>query len=152
MLITITDVKVEKVKTYQQALIAYTGFNGEAKSWKLFSFANPATFAILKDAQAGEQYEITTGKTDGKDGKEYTSWTSATKVGTSQAPVPGAVKAAWVPDADRQRLIVKQSCLAQAIAYRKAADDPGDVADILATADEFVAYVYDVPTLEVEAF
>lgn len=142
MLITITDVKVEKVKTYQQAIIAFTGFNGEAKTWKLFSFANPATFAVLKDAQPGEQYEITLGKND----KDYTTWTSATKVaGGTTAPV--ATKAAWVPDADRQRLIVKQSCLAQAVA---SLGPKQDLSDYTERADQFVQFVYDVPTLELE--
>ncbi len=152
MQIKVTDVRVSKVKTYQVAEIAYQDYRGEAKSWKLMSFSNPAVFAILKDAKQGDTFEITLGKND----KDYTVWTQAVKVegattgavGGSPAGSGAAPKAAWVPDADRQRLIVKQSCLAQAIVYLQYQGPNGTEEDAMRIADQFVAWVYDVPAIE----
>lgn len=154
MQIQITDVRVTTPpgKKYQQAEIAYRDYQGSAKTWKILSFSNPAVFATLSVAKANETYEITLGKND----KDYTVWTSATVVGASNqavvqpvgfTSVSANVKAAWVPDADKQRLIVKQSSL------KAAVDSLGPVAeleDILGRADAFVAYVYDVPAMETE--
>jgi hypothetical protein len=153
MQINIISVAVSKVKTYNVADVTYSDYRGETKTWKLFSFSNPATFAILKDAKAGESYEITTGKND----KDYTIWTGATKTQGPAAAAPAATVASggkreWVPDADRQRLIVKQSCLAQAIAFANLTKpDVIHTDDVLEVADIFVAYVYDVPALEEDA-
>jgi hypothetical protein len=153
MQITITDVQVVQPpgKKYKQAEVAYQNYRGEAKTWKLMDFSNPAVFSILKTAKQGEQFEITTGKND----KDYTVWTSATKTnGASNPAAPTAAsgqaaKSAWVPDADRQRLIVKQSCLAQAVAFSDVTKPdvlaPQDVLDV---AELFVAWVYDVPEVE----
>lgn len=147
MQIEIVNVNIEKVRTWQVANVVYKGFNGENKTFKLVSFSNPATFAVLKDAQAGETYEVTTSKND----KDYTVWTSATKVATSNVATAAAVgKTAWVPDADRQRLIVKQSSLSNAVALIARDGRPPVVQEILDVADQFVAYVYDVQPLEVE--
>lgn len=112
------------------------------------SFANPATFAVLKDAKQGETFEITTGKND----KDYITWTSATKIAGSATAVgqgPATPRAAaWVPDADRQRLIVKQSSLTAALKFAELRGDEVTFDTIIESADEFVKYVYDVPELE----
>lgn len=154
MQITIINVAVEKVKTYQQALVTYSDYRGETKNFKLMSFSNPATFAVLKDAKAGESYEITTGKND----KDYTVWTSATKTqgpaavaAQSGAGNVGAPKREWVPDADRQRLIVKQSSLTAALKLFEIQKIEPDLDEVLARADDFVKYVYDVPELDASA-
>lgn len=149
MQITIINVVVQKVKTYQVAEITYTDYRGETKNWKLMSFSNPATFAVLKDAKQGEIYEISLGKND----KDYTVWTQAVKASaTASGPanVATPAKAAWVPDADRQRLIVKQSSLTAALKYYEVQDStPDTLEDVLHLADKLVAYVYDVPPVEV---
>lgn len=149
MQIDIVNVENQKVKTYFTLSVSYKDFRGDLKSWKLFSFSNPASYGVLKDAKPGERYEITTGK----DAKDYTVWTSATKL-DGAAPTPAASSpskaSAWVPDADRQRLIVKQSCLKAAVDVLIASDAGLETDRITALSDEFVAYIYDVPALEVE--
>ena len=149
MQISIISVAVSNVKRYQVAEISYKNQRGETKSWKLISFANPAAFAALKDAKEGELYEVTTGKDD----KDYTVWTGATKIsGDAQAAGQGnaaPAKAAWVPDSDRQRLIVKQSSLGHAIELIKYLEVPvGSNQEVFDLADQIVAYVYDVPAVE----
>lgn len=50
--------------------------------------------------------------------------------------------------AERQRLIVRQSCLAQAVATLSVGvKSPPTVADVLSTADQYVAWVTDAPDL-----
>lgn len=151
MQITIQNVSVEKVKTWQVANIQYTDFQGQTKSWKLVSFANPQTFATLKDAKAGEVFDVTTAK----DSKDYTQWTSATKTGeasTTKAAPAGAsfaTKSSYETADERARrqvLIVRQSCIAQAVA---SLDKNAKFEDILARAGGFEEWVNRVDELEI---
>lgn len=159
---TITIVNVEVTtptgKRYQQAEVIYKD-NGETRTKKIMSFANPAVFNVVKDAKGGEQYTIT----QSKDDKGYWQWNSITQ-GAEPAGVPANASAASpgrnpAPStgrdfetkeerAERQKLIVRQSSLSNAIATlapgAKTALDPNVVLDL---ADKYVAWVTAAPDL-----
>jgi hypothetical protein len=159
MLIKIINVSTETVpgkgkgRPYEQAEVVYKNERGEAKTWKLVSFSNPQVFETLKNSKSGEQYEITITK-DG----EYSKWSSATlsdgtapaAVGTPANPAPaktaGSTYETKEERALKQRLIVRQSSLAQAVALLP----DSDVISILEVADRFAAWVYKEPDLFTE--
>lgn len=149
------DVQTPAGKRYQVAEVIYKQ-NGETKTKKIMSFVNPAVFAVIKDAKSGDVYSIT----QEKDDKGYFQWTSITSGAEAAAsPVSAPARSAAAPStgrdfetkderAERQKLIVRQSSLSNAIATlapgAKAALDP---AAVLTLADQYVAWVTDAPDL-----
>ena len=132
---------------YSQMDISYVDERGGNKTWKIFSFSNPKVFDTFKNAKEGEVYEISTRKND----KDFTEWAAADKVGEGTGK-PAATKAPVVSQYEtrdernlRQRLIVRQSCLAQAVAISK--EEPLGLESILEVADKFVAWVFEAPGL-----
>lgn len=156
---TITIVNVEVTtpagKRYQMAEVIYKE-NGETRTKKIMSFANPAVFNVVKDAKGGEQYTIS----QQKDDKGYWQWSSISAGAEAAASaVPSQTRTATAPStgrdfetkderAQRQKLIVRQSSLSNAIATlapgAKAALDPSAVLDL---AELYVAWVTDTPNL-----
>lgn len=135
---------------YSQMAISYVDERGGNKTWKIFSFSNPKVFDTFKNAKEGEVYEISTRKND----KDFTEWAAADKVGEGTGK-PAATKTPVVSQYEtrdernlRQRLIVRQSCLSNAINMltpgAKAALTLADVAEL---ADSLVSYVYEAPGL-----
>lgn len=168
---TITIVNVEITsragaagkKGYEQAEVVYKQeYNGkqDVKTKKIMSFANPAVFAAIKAAKTGEVYEVT----QVKEG-EFWQWTNITRAdSTTSASAPSAQTPQSRPAAqsntygrdfetkeeraDKQRLIVRQSQLTNAIALLViGAKTPPNVNDVKKLADELVAYVYNAPDL-----
>lgn len=131
--------------------VSYVDDRGGNKTWKLFSFSNPKVFDTLKGAQAGEVYEVTTRKND----KDFTEWAAIDKVDGAVAAVPvvkGTPVVSQYETRDerntRQRLIVRQSCLSNAIAMLSPGSKaPLNLADVAALADSLVAYVFEAPGL-----
>ena len=151
------DVQTPAGKRYQMAEVIYKQ-DGETKTKKIMSFANPGVFAVVKEAKSGEQYTIT----QEKDQNNYWQWTSISKGGsvgettTAAQAAPARKESSYTgrdfeskeERAERQRLIVRQSCLAQAVATLSAGvKSPPTVADVLSTADQYVAWVTDAPDL-----
>jgi hypothetical protein len=138
-----------KSRPYGEAKVEYLNERGETKTWTLRSFTNPSVFKTLSEAPAGTTYEITTTKND----KDFTEWSSATPVaasavGTSSPSkgTPVAARSTYETPEERaikQRLIVRQSSLAQAIASFPAAS----VEQLLERADVFANWVYEAPSL-----
>jgi hypothetical protein len=136
---------------YQIAEVIYKNDRGDTQTKKLMSFANPATYATLKDAKNGDVFTITQVKND----KGFWDWTSATAGAAAEANAgaTGATKS-FTPTkssyetteerARRQILIVKQSCLAQAINFDKTNLD-----NTLEIADKLVSWVLEEPVVEV---
>lgn len=130
--------------------VAEVNYEGAKKPFKLFSFKNPAVFDALKDAKAGQVFEVNSVK--GEDG--FFSWTTAKEVAEDEAPTE---KKSWTPGADpretkeeralRQRLIVRQSSLKEAIEFHKLHAGSPPEQDILDTAERFTAWVYEAPDL-----
>ena len=137
---------------YTTAQVVYQNERGEKKEWKVLSFSNPKVFDTLKEAKAGENYEITTGKND----KDFTVWTAASLASaTATSPTPSGVQktttSTYETAAERavkQRLIVRQSSLSNALEYFKVRAEPGlSREELFNVADEFAAWVYESPKL-----
>lgn len=136
---------------YSQMEISYVDERGGNKTWKIMSFGNPKVFDTFKSAKEGEVYEITTRKND----RDFTEWAAAERVDGTSAK-PAAAKSTPVVSQyetrdernTRQRLIVRQSCLAQAVTLALKLDTPPhETQPILDLADEFVAWVFEAPGL-----
>jgi len=151
MQIEIVNVSTAFTKTakggYSTATVQYNNERGEAKSWKILSFSNPKVFDTMKAASPGQIYEVVTRKND----KDYTEWASADLVDGVAKPASQISKSPVVSQYEtrdernlRQRLIVRQSCLAQAIA---SLDNPSDTTVVLSLANEYVAWVFEAPSL-----
>jgi hypothetical protein len=155
MRITFTGQETSFTKTakggYSTMVVGYVDDKGANKSWKLISFANPKVFDIFKEAKPNSVYEVTTAK----DAKDYTQWADAVLVGGATGPT--AVKPASVSNyetreerAARQVLIVRQSCLAQAVAYYGLQKEAPNHVDLLSLADTFVDWVFKYNEDEME--
>lgn len=132
---------VAKGKTgYDVADISYS-YNGESKKTKILSFIQPSLFAKSKELKSGEAYDVQL-EQDGK----YMRWASWEPADGDTAPSRTAAPAAkgnWETAeerAARQVLIVKQSSLAQAVAYLKDTDGV-QIQSILDTAQVFTDWV-----------
>jgi len=138
---------------YSTMVVSYLDEGGRNKTWKLISFSNPKVFDTFKNAKPNDVYNITTRKND----KDFTEWSSA-EIVTGATPTAGgaAPKTPVVSQYEtrdernlRQRLIVRQSCLAQAIAFYgdELGQDEDAMKQVLGTADQFVAWVFEAPGL-----
>ena len=155
------EVSTPAGKKYQMAEVVYKQeYNGkqDVKTKKVMSFANPAVFATVKEAKSGEQYELT----QVKEG-EYWQWTKLEKIdGSVQAAAPATTGSTSrtaasysgrdfetkEERADRQRLIVRQSSLSNAINILSPGSKSAlDTKAVLSLADELVAWVTQAPSL-----
>ena len=135
--VTVSTVQNGK-KSYQVAEVVYTNDRGENKTKKIMSFSNPAVFAIVSKNPRGSFVAES-------DGAPYYNWTSLTPANNERA-APAAAKSTPVKStyetpeerARRQVLIVRQSCLAQAVVVV----GPGKEIDgYLDVAQQFVDWV-----------
>lgn len=165
MQITIKNVSIEarpakgKGNPYEMAEIIFTDDRSpQVKTFKLVSFTNPQAFALIKAASPGDKFDVTVVK--GDDG--YNKWTSVSAAGaasqsaaaTSQRSAP---QAQAYPSRDfeskeertvKQRLIVRQSSLAQAVSVLTVgAKAPPTKEAIYELANDFTAFVYEAPDL-----
>ena len=113
-------------------------------------------FDTIKNAEPGSTWTVTE-KDD-----EYKNWASvvpeaneavaARPSTTSDSPAPAKATVSQYETRDerntRQRLIVRQSCLSNAVAALSVgAKSPPTLADVAAYADALVAYVFEAPSL-----
>lgn len=161
MKITFTGQESTFTKTakggYSTMNVSYVDERGANKSWKLISFANPKVFDTFKGATPNTVFEITTRKND----KDFTEWASAELVGpatTNNAPTPAGTKPASVSNYEtrdernaRQRLIVRQSCLKNAIDVQVASGSAISLPELFSLAEDMVAWVFEAPGLYEEA-
>ena len=144
--IKLGEVTVENIKKgrnqYSAATVNYT-YNGEARQKKLMSFANPAVFKEIQEFPVGATLDVTITKND----QGYDQWAKVEAVDAAKpaaAPTGGRVTGSnyETPDerAKRQVLIVRQSCLAQSVAYHNGEADEDA---ILKTAQVFADWVFD---------
>lgn len=150
---TIQEVAVENVtkgrNSYFVANVVYNKDGGENKTKKVMSFANPSVFNAVKDAKQGDVFDI-----EFTPGDQYYNWAKATPAGSAKAPAADSKGASVTSSrstyetpeerAKKQVYIIKQSCLAQAVAA-KGPDQ--DVQDYLETAQSFVDWVMDDGTM-----
>lgn len=159
MRITFTGQETSFTKTakggYSTMAVSYLDEKGANKSWKLISFANPKVFDIFKEAKPNTVYEVTTAK----DAKDYTQWADAVLIGENTGAPAATTRPAAASNyetreerAARQVLIVRQSCLAQAITFfgEELGKDDDAMKQVLDTADQFVAWVFQKSEQETE--
>lgn len=131
---------VTKEKTYFVLPIKYEE-GGKQKDKKIFSF-NETAYKALKDSKAGDEFEVGLKK----DNNGYWQWDSVGTAGAGSVAAPARSGGGFVESADRQKSIVRQSCLAQAVAFVTAAvngpDVPAaDIEEVLVTAKAFEDWV-----------
>jgi hypothetical protein len=158
-------ISVGEVSTKQGKKVPYKQFqldylsNGRASKKQIMSFTD--VFKTLLASQEGEEFEVTT-QQDG----EYTNWATATSKGipttpTTESPPTSERKSAKgatafkstyeTPEerAKKQVYIVRQSSIAQAVAYLTAkTDESMSVQDVLDVAKQFENYVFGNTEIE----
>lgn len=108
---------VTKEKSYYYFTLDYSQDGKDAKPKKIMSFAEEA-YGKLKDAKGGDSFDV---KLE-KDNNGYWQWVTVTQVEAGADPTPGTSTGKsgnWETSEERARrqiLIVRQSCLAQAVA------------------------------------
>lgn len=139
-------------KTYKVFQLAYS-LDQQSRDKQIMEFSK--VFNVLKAAQPGEIYEITSEK----NAAGYVDWLTATKVGEAgAAPAASAASASkgatvskgtWeTPEerAARQVMIVRQSSLSTAVAYFEAINaSTATEDDVISLARKFEAYVMSQP-------
>lgn len=152
MQVTIQEVTTEFVKKgpkgYTVASVVYSA-NGKNSNKKIFSFANPQVFDIVKDATSGSNWDVETKKNG-----DYWDWVAIKPMGDEPAVAKPAYGGGKVTGSNyetseerklRQMLIVKQSSIGHAVELlTTGAKTPPSVQDVLSVAQEFVDYVYSV--------
>jgi hypothetical protein len=138
----------EKVPTakgsYQKMTVVYKTDRDETKTKTVMSFSNPAVYDAIKRLNAGDSVEVAY-----VEGDKFYNWASV-KAATGSVESPAKQMASNTPArtstyetpeerAKKQVYIIKQSCLAQAVATEQGKD----VDAILKIADQFVEWVLD---------
>ena len=155
-------------KTYVQLDVAYKNLTREGKieGKKIMPFQNPDVHANLQKATMGQVFEVTTVKEG-----EYWQWsnvqevakggnmepqTSAASSGYASKGTPSPKSTYETPEerAARQRLIVRQSCLSNAVETLKVDKKGVDPTEALKLAERYVGWVFgeeakvDVPEVD----
>jgi len=108
---------VTKEKKYAWFNLNYSQDGKPQKPKKIMSF-NEVSYGILKDSKEGDNFDVELKKDD----NGYWQWVALTPVAAGSNPTPGTStgkSGSWETPEERaakQVLIVRQSCLAQAVA------------------------------------
>jgi hypothetical protein len=150
MLINIVDVgspnthAAKNGRSYQSIEVTYKNEQGQVANKKLMSFSNPSVFNYIKELTKGAQVNVTTTK----DANGYWQWTGIGGDGSVATPeskpatggrVTGSNYETKEERAARQVYIIRQSSLSTAV---DLLGQGSKVADVIATAKEFEAYVF----------
>ena len=151
MQITVIDVtentkKSESGRTFQQLEVAYKNEQGQPQLKKLISFSNPNVFKAAKDWVKGDVVNVTTVKNEktgywdwiGLEGDGIVAENKPASAATG-ARVTGSNYETKEERAARQVYIIRQSSLSTAV---ELLGQGKSVADVIATAKEFEAYVF----------
>lgn len=161
MIIEFSGIETSYVKTdkggYSKAVVSFTNNeNGRPGKKTLTSFANPKVFDTLKEAKSGQVFDVTE-----KQNGDFTNWaslsivgdstsTAVSGVGSSTSPIKPPVVSQYETRDERnarQRLIVRQSSLSNAVAIlATGAKSPPDPSAIKSLADDLTAFVYESET------
>lgn len=118
---------------------------GVTRTQNIVSFANPKVFSVLDESSVGDKFDVTITK-NGK----YDNWSAIGPVGSfkqaaTQTKVVGSNYETAAERAIKQRYIVRQSSLANAIAYYNCSVDTPhlSVEGVIAIAKQFEEYVFE---------
>lgn len=139
--ITLTEVgDAVKQGKFFYVPIAYID-KGKPFTKKVMDFANKEVYAVMKAAKAGEEYDVEVEK----DNNGYWQWKTvakATGAGAASSVSSATVRSTYeTPEerARRQVLIVRQSCLAQAIIVKGAGEqNPDNITELAEKFEEWV--------------
>lgn len=129
----------------------------------IMSFTVPQVFERLKEAQKDEVFDVTLEKKPAKDGKSYWTWVEVTRFDgevpqvakpTTAAPAVAPQKNTYAEnneinrqrlefDREKQALIIRQSCLAAAVAFHKDQGKKPTVDDVISLSKTFEDYVWN---------
>lgn len=168
MKIQVISSKVENVPTanggYNKVVVTYKNLdNGKIEVKQVMDFTIKQVFERLKEAQQDEVLDVRNEKKPGKDGKDYWTWTEINRFdgAVPAAPLKGdppaerdtQAKSGYTTRANtyetpeeraaRQILIVRQSCLSNAVIFHKDQGKKPAVEDIIHVAKMFEDYVWD---------
>ncbi len=140
---------------YDVAEVAYKDLGqGKVGSKKLMSFTNKEIFNAAKGMEVNGFYEVGMAKEPGTDGKEYWQWKSIAKA-DGEAPAGAPAKGGFAapksnyetPEErkERQRSIVRQSSLSNAVAMLKTEKAQLSYEEVTALAGKLVDWVYATP-------
>ena len=154
--VVVKEVNVENVvkgKTrYSKAVVTYD-FKGETRTQNIMSFANPDVFKKVQALEPGQTIavELT------KNAQGYNEWAKVdvasdepkdAKAAPTGGKVTGSNYETREERAAKQVLIVRQSCLAQAVAYVVGTKEQVESnEELLKLADQFVDWVFQKPDL-----
>jgi len=146
MIITVLNVsEPQKIKTYFTIEVNYKNEKGDTQGKKLMSFSAPSVYATMKEAQAGEQYDITVRKEG-----DYWNWVEAKKADGASKPVGSQSSSPAKSNyetteerAKRQRLIVRQSSLTNAVAILTVGAKALKAEDVKVLANELTDWVFE---------
>jgi hypothetical protein len=158
-----TENVVKGKSRYTKAVVEYT-YNGEPRKQTMMSFSNPGIFKQVQELTPGQEIDVDVIKNDAG----YNEWSRIT-VGDSAAKGTPTGATSWEKPsqpgvtkvtgsnyetrderAARQVLIVKQSSLAQAIAYFGTDARAQSVESILEVAQTFADWVFAQDEEDVE--
>ena len=147
----ITILKVDKEKSPKGYVITSVAYEseGKTKGQKIYPFKEQADVAAaFADAKQGDVYEVNFQKND-RDFWEFAPTPRKLDVSQKAEPMSTGSKEKWIPDAERQVLIVRQSCTSSAVEFLKSNPKakPSDVVDV---AKVFEAYVFSKPEVPVK--
>lgn len=140
--------------SYTQLDVAYKR-DGKTEGKKIMSFgAGQPAFNVLKNATSGQVYTVTSVKNEQTG---YWDWTNAEagaagSAPTGKAPALSAPKNTYETAEERaakQVYIVRQSSLSNAIALLKNDKKATDVKEVIATAKQLEAYVFDTEEINI---
>jgi hypothetical protein len=153
--IKIFEVKDESRGKYNMLTVDFKNLKFDKnESKKIVSFTNKDVYNTLKAASAGDEFTVTAVK-----GEQYWEWQNVSPRGEAPAEVStggnvsNSKPAAQSPKstyetpeerAKKQLYIVRQSSIGSAIDLLKTEKVIPSVADVLATAKQFEAYVFGV--------
>ena len=154
MQIEIVQVVVENRGKYRLANVTYKDDKGRVDSKKsIVSFAHPAVFKVISEAQLGDKFEVKSEKND----KGHWDWVEVASAGKNTSPSStGAVESVrksggWETSeerAKRQVYIVRQSSVANAVALATINGKPVSEADIVKSAKVFEEFVFGIEAIQ----
>jgi len=148
----ITIIKAERNKApkgnYQITEVAYRTEDGKTKGMKIYPFEAQKEIAeAFNGAQEGDMYNVQFQKND----RDFWEFKSVEKLGVKQATGGAVSKQQWVPDEDKQRMIVSQNSVTNGVNFVLGTKGvKATMKDVLEAAAEFREFVYAKPTKDAE--
>jgi len=156
MQIEISSVSTAFKKTdkggFLTATVEYINEGGQQRKQNVVSFGNPKVFDTVKNATPGQKFEVTITKNG-----DFSNWSAITPLADgaattgSSAPIKTAAVSQYETRDERnarQRLIVRQSCLSNAVTIlATGSKSPPETQAVKDLANELVAFVFEAPDL-----